>query len=135
MTKPDHSRSRWWVDCIMLLVIVSSTFCILLVGGHGIAFVWQIFADRPADAFCSPFGLPMCAALLLPASSFLPFTMAAVLRWLCLLLLTGFLIFVGMMTEHPEWTQATSAPLLLAFFIQLARTIRLQRPSQTPASS
>ncbi|WP_395737869.1 hypothetical protein [Prosthecobacter sp.] len=135
MNRPDHRRSRWWADVIMMLLIATCTFCIFVAGGHGAGFLWQILTERFADTLCSPWGLSLWAALLLPASSFLPFRAAAVLRWLALLLLTGFFIYLSMMTERSEWTLKTSVPLLLVSLIQLARTFRLQQQSPTPASS
>ncbi|WP_395753006.1 hypothetical protein [Prosthecobacter sp.] len=133
MNKPDHRKSRLRVDVSMMVMIMAGTFCILIAGGHGGGFLWQYFAERPADIICSPFGQPFLAALLLPVSSLVSLKGSTILRWLALLLLTGFFIFLGLKRENVEVAWITTAPLQIIFFIQFARTIDPQQLPPTPA--
>jgi len=124
---PKKQRAFWWLDWIMALLIVGTGGCILLIGGHGGGFLFMYFLDRPSDMLLSPWGQMFWAALLLILSSWLPGLLSKVTRWIAILLLVGFVAWLGLLPEDPKWTLVTAIPFFVACAFQLVRTIHFQR--------
>lgn len=124
---PDKQRSFWWLDLIVALLLLATAGCIFFLAGHGAAFYYMLLIDRPLDTILSPWGQVVWAALLVLSSSWLPKIVSRVARWLAILLLAGFGIWICNMAEGSEITFFTAIPLFVVSVMQLIRTIQLQR--------
>ncbi|WP_050030143.1 hypothetical protein [Verrucomicrobium sp. BvORR034] len=107
----------WWVDVLMAILIFASAQAIVLGAGHGVGLMGSLLLEAPLQILLPFWGGHLYTSALLIAGSPSPRRVKRFVRLLCVAAGFGYTLFFISLSDIPEITAVSSAPVMLALLI------------------